>query len=300
MQPELKEKIRSRDRVCGIVFFVVLMVVFLPTFYFLYPTINNPPRRQFNLPGQFWALVPTAILLGASIGYVMLAAVWFAFSDDGLLRRFQFLFFFCLIAWEAWFLGYLSQMSATASVWRHLDEPVIASAVLPVFFLGVVLPLVWFRSIFGRAFVSVWEDPTPRQSLNVLDLILWTTFLAIAGGGFRIATSVFNAPSEALEPVAVGFMICFGVSSIVVLPSAILMLSKRISFFFASIGVLFAVTVLASLIGNWLLGNDGLMMTWGAVSATSICGFGYSVIRFFGLRLQVQPKHPPRIAGDAR
>lgn len=300
VQQELKEKIRSRDRVIGLFLLAVLVTLLLPVFYYLYPTINSPPRRNYILPNQFWVLVPTAVLLGASIGYAVLAAIWFAFSDDSLLRRFQFLFFLSLIAWGAWFLGYTSQMDESVPVRPLQQEPIIASAVYPVFLLGILLPLVWFRSLFGRAFTSVWEDVPRRQSLSVLDLILWTTFLATVGGGFRIATIVFTSSSEAFVPVAIGFSVCFGVSLALVLPCAILLCSKRISFIVASVSLVLTIALLATLIGYRLMQEDGLLMTFGAVSASLICVLGCSAIRFFGLRLQYQSKRVSGSVGEGQ
>jgi len=219
-------------------------------------------------------------ILGWLIGASAVVIAWTSLSHQSLLQRLIFLGCGFAAAAAAWSLGLMAQFDTERVVLSQRDEIAILG-MFPTLMLAVALPMIVVRKIFGCVLAPIEEARPNRSTITTAWLMLVTAIVAICAAGLQFfATQLGQSLKDIAVDLGIVTSIFLGVSLVIVLPSTLLLFSRRRNFTIWSL-VLIVVNSLIPLVLLRVIPRlfSGPRMSFKDYTIT-IMGFGFAMIAF--------------------
>jgi hypothetical protein len=162
--------------------------------------------------------------VGCILAQGSLLAAWLVLSQGPFWQR--LMRHWCVAAglWFIWFLG----VALSSRSREIVDIGLNVAFVTPLVSLGAQTPLWIARHFFGwRLAERNDKQPTARDTpLSILDLMLATLLVALAFGLVRVSPAGLTEP-EFWAPVLIGTSVAAIVSTLVIVPAAVMLLRPR-------------------------------------------------------------------------
>jgi hypothetical protein len=171
-----------------------------------------------------------AAMLGWLIGTVALGVAWSTLSHHSLLRRMIFLACGFIAISSAWSLGLVAQFDTERVVLSEREE-VSAIGIYPTFLLALAVPLLLMRKFFRLVFTPIEEPLVERQKMTTAWLMTVTAIIAICAAGFQFTVVRLELVVQTFaRELGIGAGICMIISTVLILPSVLLLFSRKRNF----------------------------------------------------------------------
>ncbi|MFK7766585.1 MAG: hypothetical protein AB8B55_05140 [Mariniblastus sp.] len=285
MDDRFKNLIAKRDSRLGWVFLATLVVLMLTVNRFIYETISGA-----SSPQKAWL---PFLMGGVVAGEFSLLAVWAALGHQSLIRRLLFLASSTFALFSAWLLGYTATFSQEVGMnWQHREE-LYTCGIIPLLLMAISVPLFGLRLFFKRVIAPEHESAPSNSPITISSLLLATAVVALVVFLANLGAPETIPPNDFLKFIGLPSGIFFLCGLVIVVPTVLLTLDTRRSFFvWAFVMLLTTVTlnfgitmVLTTFVDPKIELQDSFPLLLLTSSAMVVFLIGIATIRLFGFRL---------------